>query len=588
MVRSVARVVYWVAAGSLLAGVGTLSLIAKLWTYRERPGARWFLASMLAQTVWCLGYGVALLTFDSLPREALEALTLAAMPWTGVCYLGFSLGYTGRSDQLRSVWYRLSLSVAGAMTLLVVSNPLHGLLWREFLVTPVGGIAGATYTHEPLLFGFLALATLWVVLGTALLFDTVVSYGPLFRREAAAVGLSPLVPGVVLLLWLFEVDPVPALNFTPLAFLPHVVLDSYAFVRSDMFEFLPVTRRAGERSAVEDLGTPVFVVDTDGRVVTLNAAATDLADTTEDAALTRPLSAVLGAEVDLTAGEQRRTITADGQRREFLVTPAPLEDTGGTHVGYTLVAQDVTQSVRREQRLSVMNRVLRHNLRNDLNVVQGYLEATSERVEDDEIAEMLATATRKTTDLVRTGNKVRDIEETIVEADDRTAVDVSRLLDAVADDARGDAEAPVEVSAPEELTVQTLPSVLTLVIENLVENAVEHSSTSNRTQSGDAVEHGSTSSRPQADDAVEHGDGTVRLAADTDGDAVVLTVADDGPGIPEHELETIRAGTETDLVHGSGMGLWLVDWGVARLGGTLAFDTGESGTTVTVRLPAEP
>lgn len=135
------RVVYWVAAGSLLAGVGTLYLIAQLWTYRERPGARWFLASMLAQTVWCLGYGVALLVSDPLAREALEALTLAAMPWTGVCYLGFSLGYTGRSDQIDSVWFRLSLAAAGAMSLLVVTNPVHGLLWREFLVTPIGGIA---------------------------------------------------------------------------------------------------------------------------------------------------------------------------------------------------------------------------------------------------------------------------------------------------------------------------------------------------------------------------------------------------------------------------------------------------------------
>jgi PAS domain S-box-containing protein len=338
-------------------------------------------------------------------------------------------------------------------------------------------------------------------------------------------------------------------------FIPHVVLDSYAFIRSDMFEFLPGTRRAGERTALEDLGAPVFIVDTEGRVVTLNAAARRLVDASESAVLTRPLSEVLGVDVDLTADEQRRTITTDGERREYLLTPAPLDDRAGTHVGYTLVFQDVTESVRREQRLTVMNRVLRHNLRNDLNVVQGYVEASAERVDSEEIAVMLGTAVDKTAELARTGEKVRDLEAAIGESADRQAVDLKPLLEGVTGRVTDTHGGTVETNLAA-VTVRTDPDVLSLVVENLLENAILHA-----------------------------GDG-VALSVRTTDSTVEIVVADEGPGIPDHELETIAAGTETDLVHGSGMGLWVVDWGVDRLGGSVAFDA-ENGTTATLTLPRQ-
>jgi len=48
----------------------------------------------------------------------------------------------------------------------------------------------------------------------------------------------------------------------------------------------------------------------------------------------------------------------------------------------------------------------------------------------------------------------------------------------------------------------------------------------------------------------------------------------------------IREGSETALEHGSGPGLWLGEWGVARLDGTVEFgQTDPHGTVVTLRLP---
>jgi signal transduction histidine kinase len=80
---------------------------------------------------------------------------------------------------------------------------------------------------------------------------------------------------------------------------------------------------------------------------------------------------------------------------------------------------------------------------------------------------------------------------------------------------------------------------------------------------------------------------TVSLTVEDDGEWVVVTVADDGPGIAEMEADVIASGTETALQHGSGLGLWLVNWIVTRYGGSFRIGTAAdgSGTTATVRVP---
>jgi signal transduction histidine kinase len=532
-------------------------LIARLWRYRQRPGAGLFVAALVGQALFCFSYGAALLTFNPLLRELLTAVLLLALPWMSVLFLGFAFGYTGRSHLLQTWWYRLPLVTAVVWTGLVATNPLHQQVWRDFTVVEVGSIAGATFTHEPTLFVVLGLGTLWVGLGTMLLFETVISYGPLFRGEAIAVGLSPLPPGIAITLWLFEVGPEPALNFAAIAFLPHVLLDSYAFVERDMFEFLPGTRRAGERAAIRDLGSPVAIVDTDGRIVALNDAAERLIGLDEETALTQPLGGVLDVEVDLSADDQRLSIRSDGQRREFVVTPAALTDPRGAQVGYTLVFQDVTEAIQREQRLTVMNRILRHNLRNDLNVVHGTLEAGKEHIEDEALAEMFDRAAETAWGLVETGEKVRAVESIADDSRGRVSVDLDEFLTGIVADLDDDS---VTLDVPASLTLRTDPDLLEIVVENLVENALDHGTPS---------------------------DGVIVVTATTDAETVRLTIEDDGPGIPENELETIQRGTETDLVHGSGLGLWIVTWGVRRLGGDVDFETGADGTAVAVSLPRE-
>ena len=86
------------------------------------------------------------------------------------------------------------------------------------------------------------------------------------------------------------------------------------------------------------------------------------------------------------------------------------------------------------------------------------------------------------------------------------------------------------------------------------------------------------------------GDQPVRLAAVPDGDEVVFTVSDDGPGIPADEHEQVFAkffrGRGNDGIAGTGLGLYIGRGLAEAMGGSLDVDsdTGK-GATFLLRLP---
>ena len=116
--------------------------------------------------------------------------------------------------------------------------------------------------------------------------------------------------------------------------------------------------------------------------------------------------------------------------------------------------------------------------------------------------------------------------------------------------------ATIALDAPETCRIVGDPSI-EIAMQELIENALEHAD------------------RP---------DPTVHIDLTTAGDDARIEIRDDGPGIPEQELRVLAAGTETPMEHASGVGLWLVTWTVDRVGGTVEFETDETGTTAVVTL----
>jgi PAS domain S-box-containing protein len=265
-----------------------------------------------------------------------------------------------------------------------------------------------------------------------------------------------------------------------------------------------------------------------------------------------------GAVTDLEVLFER----ADGQTIPMNLSASVMEDDGSVS-GIVCVAKDISEIKRREREAKLLNdvlgRILRHNMRNKLTAVQ--LEAELLPVTDRETQTAIRTSILEyIKELTRTGEKARTIADVIYEFDDTVELDVVTAVRAVVETAREQFDgAVIETDYRVERAAVVGHQGFEQAVSNLVENAIEHN-----------------------DD-----DPHVEVTVDRDGETVVVTVVDDGPGIPESEIAVLRHREETALEHGSGAGLWLVDWIVEKSGGQLSFDRTDGRTIATIRLPGE-
>lgn len=206
-----------------------------------------------------------------------------------------------------------------------------------------------------------------------------------------------------------------------------------------------------------------------------------------------------------------------------------------------------------EQRddLRLLNQVMRHDIRNDLQLVQAYAELLDEHVDDDG-KEYLAKIKESAESAVEMTTTARDLAQVILRSGEETyPVEVARLLRRQVEDvvsAYPEAIVRIEGTLPEAKVVAN--DMLSSVFRNLLRNAIEHNNTS----------------PPEVTVSGTLADDTVRIA-----------VADNGPGVPDDQKERIFGQGEKGLEsNGAGIGLYLVQSLVGIYGGEVWVEDNES------------
>jgi PAS domain S-box-containing protein len=336
----------------------------------------------------------------------------------------------------------------------------------------------------------------------------------------------------------------------------------------------------------DGVGDTVLVHDTRGVVIAANETALDRLGYDAETLTGRSIDVVEGGPVAVDADTEEDTddgdrtppdrivyetvhTTADGETMPVEVS-ATLVQYGGSPAVLS-VARDIgrrraseRELARKRDQLRALNRVLRHDIRNDMQIVLGLGRLLDEHV-DEEGQEYLRT--------------ILDTGEHVVELT-RSSRDLARTV-------AGEAELPLEaVSLPETLQAELdrrreafghatislrgeVPDVdvrandlLASVFRNLLNNAVQHS---------------------------DRDEPAVEISADiTRGDhTAIVRVADNGPGIPPSRQETVFGKGEKGIEsEGTGLGLYLVQSLIEHYGGDVWIEDNEPrGTVVVVELP---
>ncbi|XGI84024.1 PAS domain S-box protein [Halorutilales archaeon Cl-col2-1] len=211
--------------------------------------------------------------------------------------------------------------------------------------------------------------------------------------------------------------------------------------------------------------------------------------------------------------------------------------------------------------LEVLNQMVRHDIRNDLQIVKSYSKLLIDMYDEGEKRDYIETVLENAESAIELTMTARDIADTMMSTeDDLEEKSLKEVLLSEIDEiesAYTDAEVRHQ-SLPDETVMAN--SMLGSVFRNLLKNAVEHND----------------KNTPE-----------VTVSATETRDSVTVRVADNGSGVPDEKKDEIFGKGEKGIEsEGTGMGLYLVHTLVESYGGEVWVEDNEpEGAVFVVELP---
>jgi signal transduction histidine kinase len=535
-------------AGAIAGGTALWSLRA-LWRGSSRIQGdllRPFAAVTVVIAAGAVGLPVAAGPLRAGVISVVPLLTflVAFVPWNV-----FALRYAGRGDLLTR-WRVLTAGSLVAVLIVVYVAVAAGLLQPS-----QESYSSVLLAASTLLLGFVAVT----FVSSGLVLTAAYRHGSVPVTSGATV----VFPVAILVIGIQVVSLSNVLTRDLLAGLHFLVAAAalpVAVARYDVLATRPGTIRLGERTVIEDLNEAVLVLDTAGAIVRSNGQAERLFGGDLNG---QDIDGVVGADV----GTLRELSTVECWTDQGYKRLDPRVSTVRTGhdrtVGETVTLIDVTDREMLRQRVQVLNRILRHNIRNDLDVIRSHAEfalrhgnENREATRADESVERILEVTDQVTRLSADARRIERLTRN--SSADQSAVNVPQLVTEVVEAVTRDRpDVSVTVQVPTvELSINR--ELFRFALRNLVENAVEHN---------------------------EHPSPIVEVRGIERESGIRLLVSDNGPGIPDAEWQVIEAGREEVHDHATSLGLWATKWTVRNMGGELSRRETGSGATVVIDLP---
>ena len=312
------------------------------------------------------------------------------------------------------------------------------------------------------------------------------------------------------------------------------------------------------REIVERIEDPIMLQDMDGQFRIVNQAVAKYADMSPEELRGTDEYAFMDEASATRIEEYKQRVLEEERVARYSISPTFPEESDVTFStvryphytedgelnGTVAICRNVTELEMRDEQLRIIDRVLRHNLRNNMTTVGMFAEKLESvvPVEEEESARRIRRTSEQVMKLVE---KQREITKFLTDPPDDRTINLVTLVETVAGEATDQhPAADIRCEMPETCPIEATTAVGDAIVE-LVENAVVHN---------------------ESDEPV------VDIVITDEGDGATLSVGDRGPPIPEMEREVLTGERAIDpLYHGSGLGLWFVNLIVTHSGGKVVF-----------------
>lgn len=314
-------------------------------------------------------------------------------------------------------------------------------------------------------------------------------------------------------------------------------------------------------TVIRHVPVPFFAARRDGRLSLVNNPARrltgmpTLSRISDLASLDEALPAELAS---IESGQQRLLQTSiRGIPAELRVSVSEIRMAGEIERLYSIENLSSELSARESSAWRNLIRVLTHEIMNTLTPVTSLAQTTVDMLDDpeaaDDIREAVTTIGRRSEGMIRFVSRYREllqVPEPVLE--DIAVIDVLKSIATLLQASYENVEFHIDV-VPETLQVFADRQLLDQVLINLVKNA------------GDAL--------------TDQDDGRIALVARLDHGRTIVSVADNGPGIPTEDLDQVFIPFFTTKREGSGVGLSLSRQIMTAHNGEITVGSSPEGTT---------
>jgi PAS domain S-box-containing protein len=321
---------------------------------------------------------------------------------------------------------------------------------------------------------------------------------------------------------------------------------------------------------LQSVPSGVVSFDQQLRITTMNASAEKILDMKEQETAGRNYDEIFGSPLDELIGKRETIergeigyVPKSGKRIWLGLSMSPLRDGDDNIIGQILVFTDLTElkafqsQMELRERLSTLGEMsagIAHELRNPMAVISGYTKILIKKVDGaskpavEAIANEVAVMDRIITDFLSFAKPAEPV---------LSEVDLNELIDGCLAGFPGGKEGITVIRKTGVLPkIRGDEVLLRQSFTNLIQNAIE---------------------------AMPEG-GELRISG-SGGDPLSIAISDTGHGVPESIRDKIYLPFFTTKERGTGLGLSIVHKIVLSHGGSLRVDSGERGTTFTIKLP---
>lgn len=568
------------AIGLAAAGVAVVA-----WRYRDRPVGFPLFVMAIATVGYAVVTALRSIVVDPLAWELLNNLRYPLVTTVAVGSF-FVMVEFARRDR-----YKHPAIVAALVGVLLVSfaaaltNPLHELVITDQFRTEVGVFDS---TPGPIYWVNIVVSLGIAVAGTGVVLSDRQLLRGVYRKQTLAL-VAGLSIAVLFAFWQALAPLHPAFDLLTVGIFAWCGTILWGLFRADFLETVPMARK----TLVENMSDAVVAVDADDYVIDLNPRAMELFEVDEGAIGADAESVFEGfptllEQVDVSGEtETEVTLEKDGTTYYFDLQVSPITPENGSiprdvvdsstdepgpetdrRPPRVVVLHDSTERKRYEQQLEaqrdnlqVLNKILRHDVRNDLSIVHGYADLLDEYVADGG-EEHLERIKQNATSAIALTTSARNVAAATLdeEVDPKPIALEPVLADRVEEFRSTYPKADVTIEEPLPEVAVRADEMFSSVLDNLLHNAVQHN---------------------------DKAEPRVWVSAIDQGDSVRLEVADNGPGISDDRKEAIFAESEKGLEsEGTGLGLYLVQTLVTQYGGDVwVEDNDPEGSVFVVTLP---